>query len=496
MKNLKEKDVERIIYKIKKAVDCEYKKKDYNNVLKLVSTAANILYETNIRYYDEYLESILDQVSRKVELNLIEGKKLDEGTLIFWDGFGLNERGLIQIYLLALCKIKKVVYITYSDRKDKIPDVLRILAEYDSIAMFVDRNRECPFFTIDQINSIIEEKKPAHFFFYSLPDDIVATLLMYTYEGVIKRYQINLTDHAFWLGAGCCDICINFREYGANISKEFRGIQESQNVIIPFYPIIDYEKEFQGFPFVLGKGQKIMFSGGSLYKTLGENNRFYLMVSEILTRHPDVIFWYAGEGDDRELLKLKAKYPNRVFHSHERSDLFQLLSHCDIYLSTYPIAGGLMYQYAAMAGLVPVTLVYNNCPNVDGFLINQKNLNCLFDSTEALYLEIDELLSNKDYARRRGTLMRKSVVSSNSFIEMVNELLSGNYTELFLKEYSHVDTNSYKAIYLARFFTSDIAMMAARKSIESVALRYFPLIYIRGRMYRIIKKWRKNICKL
>ena len=92
--------------------------------------------------------------------------------------------------------------------------------------------------------------------------------------------------------------------------------------------------------------------------------------------------------------------------------------------------------------------------------------------------------------------MRKSVVSSNSFIEMINELLSGNYTELFLKEYSHVDTNSYKAIYLARFFTSDIAMMAARKSIESVALRYFPLIYIRGRMYRIIKKWRKNICKL
>lgn len=491
---MKEKDVERIIYKIKKAIDREYKKKDYNNVLNLVSAIANILYETNIRYYDEYLESMLDRVSREAELNLIEGKKLDESTLVFWDGFGLNERGLIQIYLLALCKIKKVVYITYSDRKDKIPDVLRILAEYDSIAMFVDRNRECPFPTIDQINKIIEETKPAHFFFYSLPDDIVATVLMCTYEGVIKRYQINLTDHAFWLGAGCCDVCINFREYGAKISKEFRGISESQNVIIPFYPIIDYEKEFQGFPFNVGKGQKIMFSGGALYKTIGEGNRFYLMVDEILTKHQNIIFWYAGEGDDSELLKLKAKYPNRVFHSHERSDLFQLLSQCDIYLSTYPIAGGLMYQYAAMAGLVPVTLVHDDCS--DGFLINQKNISVMFDSTEELYSEVDKLLLDKDYAKKRGASMKNAVVSPDRFDEMVDGLLSGNYSELLLKEYTHVDTNDFKSTYLERFCVSDIATMAARKSMQNVAIRYFPFTYVRGRLHRRIKKWRKNLCKL
>lgn len=166
---MKEKDIERIINKIKKAIDREYKKKDYNNVLNLVSASANILYETNIRYYDEYLESMLGRVSRKAELNLVEGKKLDDGALVFWDGFGLNERGLVQIYLHALCKIKKVIYVTFSDRKNEIPDVLKILAEYDSTALFVDRNRECPFSMINQLNRIIEIMKPSHFFFIRFP---------------------------------------------------------------------------------------------------------------------------------------------------------------------------------------------------------------------------------------------------------------------------------------------------------------------------------------
>ena len=66
------------------------------------------------------------------------------------------------------------------------------------------------------------------FVFYSTPEDVIGTTALYSYDGQFIRYQINLTDHAFWLGSQCFDKCIEFRSYGASISKEYREIQSSK----------------------------------------------------------------------------------------------------------------------------------------------------------------------------------------------------------------------------------------------------------------------------
>ena len=117
----------------------------------------------------------------------------------------------------------------------------------------------------------------------------------------VIRYQINLTDHAFWLGADSIDKCIEFRDYGATISKKYRRIPIESIVKIPFYPIVNIDMKFQGFPFKKKDYQKVFFSGGALYKTFGDDNRFYRIVSNILNQYNDLIFWYAGSGDDSEL---------------------------------------------------------------------------------------------------------------------------------------------------------------------------------------------------
>ena len=110
--------------------------------------------------------------------------------------------------------------------------------------------------------------------------------------------------------------------------------------MIPFYPIIQYEKEFQGFPFEVKAGQKVIFSGGGLYKTIGGGNKYYQMVDRILEEYEDAIFWYAGIGDDSEMKKIISKYPDRAYLTAERTDLYQVIEHCHFYLSTYPMWGG------------------------------------------------------------------------------------------------------------------------------------------------------------
>ncbi len=413
--------IEKRIEKLKKVAGKEIERRNYDMALNLISAAAEILYKTNIRYVDADLEDMLRKIGILLELDKPENGKICNDTILFWDGFGLNDRGLVQIYLKALCKIKKVVYVTYEDRKDHLPDVQDILDQYKAEKRYVKRNGKSVTDMIRQLNDVVVAEGPAYFFFYSVPEDVVATPLLYVYEGVLKRYQINLTDHAYWLGAGCCDTCINFRPYGAKVSKQYRNVSERRNVVIPFYPIIRQDKKFQGFPFEVNPGQKVMFSGGALYKTISEDNRYYKMVDHILNMCQNVIFWYAGSGDDTELKKILSKYPGRAFYTEERSDLFQVLDHCAVYLSTYPMCGGLMFQYAAMAGKVPVTLKHGNIS--DGFLIDQEKIGIEFDTEEELYKEIELLLSDDDYAARRSELMRKSVISPEVFEGEVKNFL-------------------------------------------------------------------------
>lgn len=229
---------------------------------------------------------------------------------------------------------------------------------------------------------------------------MVGPVLMQAYEGVLTRYVVNLTDHAYWLGARAIDKCIEFRDYGASISSEYRGIPREKIVKLPFYPKI-VPQEFQGFPFPVKDGQQVVFSGGALYKTFGEGNKYYEIVDYILASHSDVIFWYAGGGDDSELKKCMARHPGRVYHTPERPDLFQLLQHVSFYLSTYPLCGGLMYQYAAAAGIEPVTLRRDDCN--DGFLLHQDELHVIFDTMEELKQEIDRVLTDEVYRKARGS---------------------------------------------------------------------------------------------
>ena len=47
------------------------------------------------------------------------------------------------------------------------------------------------------------------------------------YAGHMKRYQVNLTDHAFWLGTYAFDYCLEFLDFGAIVSREYRHIPPS-----------------------------------------------------------------------------------------------------------------------------------------------------------------------------------------------------------------------------------------------------------------------------
>ena len=488
-KHMQRLEVVTLIDKLKRFILREIERGHYDNALGMISTCANILYQTNIYYMDRVLENDIARIADELLVNKNADKEWNEGnkdTVLFYDGFGQNERGLAQIYLKALCKVKKVIYVTYFDRKGEIPDIIDILNSYQYESFYIKRNYFSTIAQIKQLEKIIKDVRPGHMFFYSVPDDVTATPIMFAYRNRMKRYQINLTDHAFWLGSQCIDKCIEFREYGARISWEYRNIPKEKITIIPFYPIVHYDKPFQGYPFDRQAGQKIFFSGGSLYKTYGAGNRFYQIVDHILETYQEMVFWYAGNGDDTEIKKLSLKYPQRVYLTAERSDLYQILRHCRFYLSTYPLAGGLMFQYAAMAGIVPVTLKYSDCSG--DFLIKQSELKVEFLDISNLYEEINKLITDDQYVNERRDQMKKAVISSEIFDEEVYKLMSEENSIRFKADYTHIDTVKFRQIYLERLRTSDLDKMLVRTKAIKAGICYYPLKFIKGGVQIVARK--------
>lgn len=474
--------IQNITNKLKLAIHSAIEKNKFEDSLQLISVCAQIMYQTNIEYYDSELENSLKLVSTKI-VNFTDQYQ-SEDTIIFYDSFGLDNRGLAQIYLKALCPNHKVVYVTFSDRINNIPEICNILNINNSKIEIIERRRNSKVEQIKKLEKIIREYCPKIFFFYSVPNDVVATTVMYMYENKMQRYQINLTDHAFWLGAGCVDKCIEFRDYGASISEKYRKILKEHIVKIPFYPCINRKQEFEGLPFEK-KDRKIIFSGGALYKTFSKDNLYYLTIDNILSKFSNTCFWYAGSGDDSKLQELIMKYPDRVFFTDERKDLYQLLLHCDVYYSTYPICGGLMFQYAASAGKVPLTLKNNEI--TDDFLLNQKELSVEFDSPDNLINECGKLLYDSEYYIKRTEEMCNSVIVPQDFDNLVNKLIenrikTGDYT------FQQIDVVKFRNLYLDRLLEKDLNQMLVKKNNIYLIFRLMPIRTINGVYYKIIKK--------
>lgn len=471
-----------IVDKLKCGIKSEIKKKNYEAALELILNCANILYQTNLYYVDEDLEGYLKEIANKMEILSPIEKKTD--VIFFYDGFGLNSRGLAQIYIKALCQIKKVIYITYEDCKENIPDIQNIINKNDGRILYINRSQKKYTEQILQLCSFASEFKPHDFFFYSFPNDVVGVTSLNILEGKVTRYQINLTDHAFWLGARCIDKCIEFRDYGANVSVKYRGISKNIIAKLPFYPIINKDIPFQGFPFRIVNGQKVVFSGGALYKTFGGKNKYYDIIDNILKKYKEVVFWYAGGGDDSKLKELMKKYPGRIFHTLERNDLFQTLQHCRFYLNTYPICGGLMYQYAALAGIVPVTLRHDE--DADGYLLNQEKLVVDFENKADLYQEVDKLIRDDTYFYERRNQLRCSVVSEEEFMCNLKEIMNNN--DIMEINYTDINTDVFRSEYLNRISQYDIdSFLISKKTIKTI-LKYFPMHVLRGIIKKLISK--------
>ena len=89
------------------------------------------------------------------------------------------------------------------------------------------------------------------------------------YKGIVIRSQIDLTDHAYWIGIEAADYFQECRLPGASNALYERGVRDNQILDIDCCLYINRDKDEAPLPFDI-ENERYIFSGGSLYKTLGD----------------------------------------------------------------------------------------------------------------------------------------------------------------------------------------------------------------------------------
>jgi len=427
-----------------------YENRKFEESLISIEVACDLMYNFNLLYCDDDIENLIHTISRIYchdDNEIYFSPK--ENKVAFYDYFALDNRGLTQQYLRALMKLGyEILYITYASKNNKTSDILRELRNYNNSNIYFIEGKN--YYRISQeITHEITLFEPKRIFAHTAPNDLGCLLAIDKFEEKSERYLINITDHAFWVGKSFFDYYIEYRNLGYNISSRERKIPESKLCLLPYYPIKNVVGTFEGFPFN-EKDKKVIFSGGSIYKMYGSD--FFLdTVKHILNKYEDTVFLYVGNGDT-EYVKKFIKINNletRFFLISERKDIDKIFEKCYFYLNTFPLIGGLMSQYAVVNKRIPVTFYEKDSGwnSVEELLLNIKDLKLSFCKVDEYYEEIDKLMRDQEYKRKKENMLNDLVISSEEFSIRLLDIMHHN-TKRLTNSASVVNKEKFTNIYI------------------------------------------------
>lgn len=324
-------------------------KKKYDSAIRWMIVRANILYELQESFYDNTIEDGLSIIGHSIAKQTVPCAKQRKVNIVFYDVVSKDRRGLSNQYIDAL--IDSSVHFCLITENIRFKETLQykkiISCEQASFCIVPSFANE--YDKANYIYKTIIQYSPQKVLCHLLPWSVAFLSALSALPNNIVKVNINITDHAYWAGSSLMDYNIEFREYGKSISLKYRGFEMIQEHVLPYYPYVD-NKAFEGFDSININNRVILFWGGALYKVYGDNYRFLHLVAKILRNNSNCICLCAGGGNANELITFikKNNLENSWYYLGFRKDIYEVVKHCDIYLNTYPIGGGLMSQYAAI----------------------------------------------------------------------------------------------------------------------------------------------------
>lgn len=489
----------RTVYKcLKKRISYYINIGMYEEALINVRDCAIIAQQFNWIYSDFELEDFLKHISIKILKKQNTSYKPIKNRVVLYDDFCRSFILALQ-YIEALIENgKEVIYITIEHQSSQFSTIIPTLKDkYSKVQVITLPHKSFVQDNIDFYNEVIKFCPEKILFHIYANTSIVPAI--YALPNNIDTYIINLADQTFWLGSKAIKYVLEFRQFGVSVSQQRRGIKPEQQLLVPFYPIVD-NNPFQGFPKECTESGKVLiFSGGDIYKVLDEKRMYWYLVKRLLDTFPEIVFLFATkvDGIGEEYLQSFIKnnhYEGRFIYTKFRPDINEVLANVDIFMGTCPVCGSLMSQLAARNATPILQYYYPGTPDDEteqAICINE-SFKISFHDEDAFMQEAEKLIRDKEYRQKQGLRIQKAMIKVSQFNKLVEETLNTNKTQMPLEPYQF-DYKQLDDRWFALEKTGYISSLSYLYGLlgKKDCIRYAPILFIKKQVNKLINKVKK-----
>lgn len=241
-------DIEKIYVRIKRLAGKALQKGNIARALQEYDRAAIVASNLNRFFKDDEIEDRLQALSSRLITKSAAAPKRDN-CFVFYDHIGSSYVLALQ-YLRALMSWEaEILYILEPSRHSSSqPDFIKELKAYGKArVMILPERTEDKLEHLNQVYHSIQESGAAKALIHAPAEGAFCCVLWNALEE-LQRYRIVPGDHHFYLGTRLSDYVIEFRNFGLALSYSHRAYKKEQLLCQPYYPIVNREIPFEGFP--------------------------------------------------------------------------------------------------------------------------------------------------------------------------------------------------------------------------------------------------------
>ena len=389
-----------------------------------IHLAAYTNYTFWLSYYDEEIEHLL----KKTSTSIIRRDSIDVvyGHCVMLDSIARYRGGLTVQYVNAIMAAGwNLLYIT--EQEIKAPhhvELYNYLIKNENIKVVEIPKSLKGQKRLQFIYDLILDFGAERIFIHSASTNVLFPTICYALPPQIEKFYVDMADHGFRMGMDACDYVFQFRSLGCSIAVKERHVPPERILYLPFYPIMD-ETEGKGLPKEC-EGKVVILSGGSFFKIVDKEDKFFKLSKELLAQNPQAIIVYPGGGDSAYVQTKLKEYgiESRFLLLGWRDDICELFRQCDIFLNTYPHGGGTMSLYAAF--LRKPILSYmpdGQCSNpIEMFVCQKRTYKVSSLGDEEFLMEAQRLINVKEYRIAKAEQTYDCVMSIESFNATFKEM--------------------------------------------------------------------------
>lgn len=415
-----------------------YNAGEFSKVLNEIDDFAEISARVNDVFRNDEIEDYLRNIGEKyIGKKSVKSDSNCSKKIVFYDQIGTT----ICLGLQYLRALKSLGYeILYIFEQNKTPIYPQLKDEVETICFKTAYyNQPYSIDTAKEIQRLIVDYRAPKLIAHSPCYGAMGSAIFYSLSE-IEKYRVVPGDHHFYIGIDCIDHFIEFRDFGINISVNYRNIPIKKINRLLYYPIIESRTPFQGFPEVI-KG-KIVIAAAARERKFHGSDWFFNTCEYILKKYKNVIILFIGGDSKKVRTFVKERHlQDKFIILGYRTDFIECMKHIDIFFDSYPWG----------SALTSMTAAYFSCPiisyhdkifeleSLNSWIIRDDGIPVSYSNETELFDHIDKLIEDKEYRKKEGNSIKEALPTCISFTNGLQQILNGKQSEC---KYALLDKNA------------------------------------------------------